>query len=66
MFFFLDFGLGDDFNLTKKKKKKKKPFDMNDVEDALPVSYSLIQFCVTLNNQFESMANITVTTNTTT
>lgn len=31
-----DIGLGDDFNLTKKKKKKKKPFDMNDLDDALP------------------------------
>lgn len=31
-----DIGLGDDFSLTKKKKKKKKPFDMNELEDALP------------------------------
>jgi len=31
-----DLGLGDEFSLTKKKKKKKKPFDMNDLDDALP------------------------------
>jgi len=32
-----DFSIDDDFsNLTKKKKKKKKPFDLSELDDALP------------------------------
>ena len=34
--------IGDLSSLTKKKKKKKKPFDLSELEDAVPVSNVLL------------------------